>query len=71
MRDYLQKANQYMNDGVREYWVVDPDRKEIVTYQEKDERFLMKYKFGELAQVGIYEVLEITIDPEICGIRRV
>ena len=26
MRDYLQKANLYMNNGVREYWIVDPVR---------------------------------------------
>ena len=50
---------------------VDPDRKEIVTYQEKDERFLMKYKFREPVQVGIYEGLEITIAQETCEIRRV
>lgn len=66
--DYLNKPTLYIESGVREYWIVDPDRKEITTYEKKDERFLIKYKFGEPVQVGLYEGLEITIDPEICEI---
>lgn len=54
MRDYLQKANLYMNNGVREYWIVDPVREE--------EGFPVIYKFGEPVKAGIYEDLEITIE---------
>ena len=61
MRDYLQKANLYMNNGVREYWIVDPVREVTVVYKCEEEGFPVIYKFGESVKAGIYEELEITI----------
>ena len=62
MRDYLQKANLYMNNGVREYWVVDPIRETTVVYKHEEEGVQIIHKFGEPIKVGIYEDLEITIE---------
>ena len=62
MRDYLQKANLYMNNGVREYWIVDPVREVTVVYKREEEGFPVIYKFGEPVKAGIYEDLEITIE---------
>ena len=61
MRDYLQKANLYMNNGVREYWIVDLVREVTVVYKREEEGFPVIYKFGEPVKAGIYEELEITI----------
>lgn len=62
MRDYLQKANLYMSNGVREYWVVDPIRETTVVYKHEEEGVQIIHKFGESIKVGIYEDLEITIE---------
>ena len=62
MRDYLQKANLYMNNGVREYWVVDPIRETTVVYKQEDDGVQIIHKFGEPIKVGIYEDFEITIE---------
>ena len=62
MRDYLQKANLYMNNGVREYWIVDPMREATVVYKQEEEGVSTICKFGEPIKVGIYEDFEITIE---------
>ena len=62
MRDYLQKANLYMNNDVREYWIVDPMRKTTVVYKHEEEGVQIIHKFGETIKVGIYEDFEITIE---------
>lgn len=62
MRDYLQKANLYMNNGVREYWIVEPMREATVVYKQEEEGVSTIYKFGEAVKAGIYEDLEITIE---------
>ncbi len=31
-RDYIYKLNKYLAAGVREYWIVDPDRNRVVVY---------------------------------------
>ena len=59
-RDYTLKLRKYWNAGVREYWVIDPMKKKIVTYQFQGEEMDMKiFGFGDKVPVGIYEDLEI------------
>lgn len=31
-RDYILKTQKYMNAGVREYWILDPDKKSLLVY---------------------------------------
>ena len=34
-KDLVLKLNKYMTAGVREYWLVDPDRKKVIVYDLK------------------------------------
>jgi Uma2 family endonuclease len=57
--DYLTKLIKYKNAGVREYWVVDPDKEHIFVYNfEMDD--MNEYTFQDSVKAGIYE--ELTID---------
>ena len=52
--DYYKKLFKYRSAGVREYWVVDPDR-EVVTVYNFEADTMMEYPFGEEVPAGIYE----------------
>lgn len=52
--DYFIKLFQYRTVGVREYWIVDPDRELVTVYQFEAET-MEPYSFGEEVPVGIYE----------------
>ncbi|MCI9486809.1 MAG: Uma2 family endonuclease [Lachnospiraceae bacterium] len=57
-RDYMTKLFKYRAAGVREYWIVDPEKQMVTVYGfEKDA--LAQYDFGEEVSVGIYEGLSI------------
>ena len=52
--DYYRKLLKYRSAGVREYWVVDEEKKNITIYNfESDE--MKEYKFDENVPVGIYK----------------
>lgn len=58
--DYNKKLFKYRSAGVREYWIVDPDKKMTMVYGfEKD--IVEQYHFGEDVPVGIYEGFSICI----------
>lgn len=60
-RDYLIKAQKYMNAGVREYWIVDAGSKKVTLYTRTEEDFEMKvYGLNTPVPVGIYD--DLTID---------
>lgn len=59
--DYYQKLFKYRTAGVREYWVVDPDR-EIVTVYSFEQDNMEEYSFGESVPVGIYDGFSIKTD---------
>lgn len=52
--DYYKKLFKYHTAGVREYWVVDPD-KCIVTVYDFEHDTMEEYAFGIDIPVGIYE----------------
>lgn len=57
--DYIRKLYHYKNAGVREYWIVDPQRKSIsVNYFEGD-LLNVPYTFDAVIKVNIYEDLYI------------
>lgn len=56
--DYYLKLFKYRTAGVREYWIVDPDKKRIMVYTfESDDT--AEYTFSETIKAGIYDDLEI------------
>lgn len=58
--DYYRKLFKYRTAGVREYWVVDPD-KEITTVYHFELDNMEEYLFGEDVPVGIYEGFSIKL----------
>lgn len=58
--DYYRKLFKYRTAGVREYWVVDPDKNSVTAYDfERDT--MKEYSFGESIPVGIYEEFAVEI----------
>ena len=56
--DYYTKLFKYRTAGVREYWIVDPEKNRIMVYSfESDDT--AEYTFSEAAKAGIYDDLEI------------
>lgn len=47
-RDMLLKLHKYANAGVREYWIVDPDRRAVLVYDlEHEDYYPDKYSFED------------------------
>ena len=60
-RDYMTKLFKYRTAGVREYWIVDPDKQMVMVYEfEKDT--VEQYNFREEVPVGIFEGFSIKIE---------
>lgn len=61
--DYIRKLNLYSNAGVREYWIVDPDKERVLVYhlEEQGSEFVYYYTFQDEIPVYIYEDLVIDI----------
>lgn len=60
-RDYMTKSFKYRTAGVREYWIVDPDKQMITVYGfEKD--MVEQHSFGEDVPVGIYAGIAIKVE---------
>ena len=56
--DYFVKLFKYRSSGVREYWIVDPDKKQIIAYDFINDD-MNQYTFADSVKVGIYEDLVI------------
>ena len=59
--DYSIKNTLYSNAGVREYWIVDPDRERTTVYYYEEDAAPMIVPFDQTIQVGIYKDLHINI----------
>lgn len=58
--DYVTKLNLYYENGVREYWIVDPQKKKVFVYYLENDNFnLDTYTFEDKIKVNIYEDFEI------------
>lgn len=57
-KDLLLKAHKYQNAGVREYWLIDPDKKRIITYifqGDDDDIFPVIYTFEDKVPVAVFD----------------
>lgn len=65
-RDYIKKMLKYCTAGVREYWVVDPEKQRVTVYgfekDANDEYVFGEYTFGDEVPVGIYEGFSIKVE---------
>ncbi|MGN0204787.1 MAG: Uma2 family endonuclease, partial [Coprococcus sp.] len=59
--DYSTKNALYADAGVREYWIVDPDRERTTIYHYEVDAAPMIVPFNQTIQVGIYKDLHINI----------
>lgn len=57
--DYFTKLFLYRTAGVREYWIVDPDKKRITVYDFESED-TRDYTFSDTIKAGIYDDLYIS-----------
>ena len=56
--DYSIKLFKYRSAGVREYWIVDPDKDRITVHDLMNED-INEYTFADSVKTGIYEDLSI------------
>lgn len=56
--DYNKKLFKYRTAGVREYWIVDPEKQQITVYNFEHDSF-DEYSFSDKVKVGIYKGFEI------------
>lgn len=63
--DYFTKLFKYRTVGVREYWIVDPDKNRITVYNFESEDTI-EYTFSDSVKTGIYE--DFAVDFEQLGI---
>lgn len=58
--DYYIKLFKYRTAGVREYWIVDPEKERVTVYNFEKET-TDEYTFNTPVTVGIYEGFSITV----------
>lgn len=54
-KDMAIKLNKYMETGVREYWLVDPDHKKVMVYDLRNYDLPTLYTFDDKIPVGIFD----------------
>lgn len=57
--DYIRKLYYYKNAGVREYWIVDPQRKSVTVNYFHKNLLNVPYTFDSIIKVNIYDDLFI------------
>lgn len=61
--DYGRKLAAYMEAGVREYWIVDPEKQAIVVYYPSQPDLPAVYRFGDSVKTDVCEGLVIDSTP--------
>ena len=59
--DYLIKSNLYSQCGVREYWIVDPEKERTTVYHYEADDAPTIYTFSQAVPVGIFPGLSISM----------
>jgi Uma2 family endonuclease len=57
--DYIKKLNKYLDAGVREYWIINPEKRQVLVYQFSKEDSPVSYSFSDSIPVSIFEGLII------------
>ena len=58
--DYFTKLFKYQISGVREYWIVDPIKNQILVYGY-EQKTMEQYSFGDDVPVGIYKGFSVKL----------
>lgn len=58
--DYFTKLFKYQTAGLREYWIVDPEKDSVMVYRFEGET-MEQYSFGDDVPVGIYEGFSVKV----------
>ena len=53
--DYYTKLFKYRTAGVREYWLVDPDKKKVIVYDLEKVEIPVIYGFTDQVPVRIFD----------------
>lgn len=53
-KDYTKKLAKYMEAGVREYWILDPEQKRLLVYFFEGDVYPVIYGLDQPVPVGIY-----------------
>ena len=62
-KDYIKKLQKYVDAGVREYWILDPERRMLATYDWRDDFTAHMQPLQGMAGLAIYgEELRIDLD---------
>lgn len=59
--DYYTKLFRYRTAGVREYWIVDPSKNQIIVY-DFEHGDMEQFTFQDSIKAGIYEDLFIRLE---------
>lgn len=59
--DYSIKLFKYRTAGVREYWIVDPDKVRIIVYDLAQDD-VNEYTFSDIVKTSIYPDLSINFN---------
>ena len=60
--DYFTKLFKYRTAGVKEYWIVNPEKQQVLVYDfAGDGEKTNTYSFADTIQVGIYDGLFINV----------
>ena len=62
VHDYVRKLNLYVKAGVREYWIVNPQKHTVMVYDFEKEERSNQYNFCDDVPVCIYEDLILNMD---------
>ena len=59
--DYSTKNTLYSDAGVREYWIIDPEKERTTVYRYEEDAAPTIYIFSQEIPVGIFEGLSVTV----------
>ena len=55
IRNMTKKLEKYTDAGVREYWIIDPDREKILVFDFEHDDFPVIYTFDDQVPVNIWD----------------